>query len=341
MPRVTLRNIADEAGVHVSTVSRTLAQARRGVAPRSRTGRQIIAIAERAGYEHDVLAAGLRTRRTHMLGVLVPRLTDITLSTIYEGLDERATSVGYQTVVANTLDSPDEQRRRAELLLKRRVDGLILGDARADDRYLEDLATRQIPFVLMNRRHTRFDSVICGDYDGGRMIGHHLAGLGHERIGIIAGRTDASTGTDRTRGCIDALREHGIEVPAEWLVPSSFSPDGGREATLRIMAHRKRPTALFAVTDIVALGAMGALRDRRLKVGTDVAVAGFNDISLARELLVPLTTVRSPMARIGAEAAQMLIDRLNEPELPEHGSRSIVLAPELVVRESTLGPAGA
>lgn len=339
MPRVTLRDIADEANVHVSTVSRTLAQARRGVAPRSESGRRIISIAERAGYEHDVLAAGLRTRRTHMLGVLVPRLTDITLSTIYEGLDERAAAVGYQTVVANTLDSPHEQRRRAELLLTRRVDGLILGDARSGDAYLDDLEARRVPFVLVNRAHSRFDSVTCDDYGGGRLVGHHLAGLGHEHIGIIAGRPDASTAVDRTRGCIEALHEHGIDVPPQWLVHSSFSPDGGREAAMRVMAHRHRPTALFAVTDLIALGVMGALRDRHLTVGADVAVAGFNDIVLARELLVPLTTVRSPMGQIGAEAAQLLIDRLDESELPEHGSRSVVLDSELVVRESTLGPA--
>src|SRR5699024_1601545 len=109
-------------------------------------------------------------------------------------------------------DSEAEQRRRAELLLARRVDGLVLGDTRIGDTYLTDLNKRGVPFVLMNRRRPEFDSVTCDDLEGGRSAGHHLAGLGHRRIAIVAGPTDASTAVDRVKGCLEALREHDIDV---------------------------------------------------------------------------------------------------------------------------------
>src|SRR4051812_2770954 len=170
--RVTLRQIAEASGVAVSTASRVLSRARRGDAPMSDVAVRVLAVAEEMGYERDLYAASLRTQRTHMIGVLVPQLTDVVLSTIYGGIDQAAAQSGYQTVVANTLDSPAEQRRRAETLLNRRVDGLIFGDARTDNPFLDDLATRGVPFALVSRRHAPYPAVTCDDFEGGRLVGN-------------------------------------------------------------------------------------------------------------------------------------------------------------------------
>jgi LacI family transcriptional regulator len=334
--RPTLPDIAEEAGVSVSTASRVLTRARTG-ASRSATAEQVIAIAERRGYEPDVFAASLRTRRTHMLGVLVPRLTDGVLSTIYEGLDSAAEGLGYQTVVANTFDRGEEQRRRAEMLLARRVDGLILGDARTDDDYLDELASRRVPFVLVSRSHPPHDSVTCDDLAGGRLVGDHLADLGHRRIGIIAGEPHATTGRDRTQGCLEVLHRRGVDVRPTSVVHSAFDADGGYAATRRLMENSEPPTAIFAVNDMAAIGAIGALRDLGHRAGVDVAVVGFNDISIAAHLPVPLTSVRSPMTTIGAQAARLLVDRLG-PTKPASQAREPVqlrLAPQLFVRQSS------
>jgi LacI family transcriptional regulator len=255
------------------------------------------------------------------------------LSTIYEGIDRAATELGYQTVVANTLDSPDEQRRRAELLLSRRVDGLILGDAHAGGPFLAELTERGTPFVLVSRTHDGFDSVTADDYAGGRLVGTHLADLGHRRIGIIAGQPYASTGRERAKGCADALAERGIDTPRDLMVHSTFDADGGRTATLRLMRKKRPPTAIFAVNDITAIGVMGALRDLEYKIGTDVAVVGFNDISIARDLPVPLSTVRSALDQMGAEAARMLVARLRGET--RDSPRQQRLPTQLVVRESS------
>jgi LacI family transcriptional regulator len=334
--RPTLRDIAEEAGVSISTASRVLARARTGP-PRSAAAKRVVAIAERLGYQPDLSAASLRTRRTRMLGVLVPRLTDIVLSTIYEGLDSAAESLGYQTVVANTLDSSEEQRRRAEMLLTRRVDGLILGDARIDDPYLDELAARRVPFALVSRSHPPYDSVTCDDRAGGRLVGDHLADLGHRRIGIIAGEPHATTGRDRTQGCLEVLRRRGVEVPSSWVVHSTFDAHGGHAAAHRLMQGSDVPTALFAVNDMTAIGVIGALRDLGRRPGTDVAVVGFNDISIAAELPVPLTSVRSPLTEMGADAARVLVDRLqlSGPAVQARVPVQLRLAPQLFVRASS------
>lgn len=331
--RATLREIAEAAGVAVSTASRTLARARQGLPPISPSAERVLAAAAHANYQPDLHAASLRSNRTHMLGVLVPKLTDVVLSTIYEGIDLAASELGYQTVVANTMDSPDEQRRRAELLLSYRVDGLIFGDAHDNDPLLAELDARGVPFVLVSRSQGGFDSVTCDDYTGGRLAGTHLADLGHRRIGIIAGQPYASTGQERSRGCIEALAERGIPTPPDFLVHSGFDAEGGREATLRLMRSDSPPTAIFAVNDITAIGAMGALRALGHRVGSDVAVVGYNDITIARDLPVPLTSIRSPLSQMGSQAAQMLIGRLRgaPPSAPQHHR----LHAHLVVRESS------
>lgn len=331
--RTTLREIAQAAGVAVSTASRALARSRQGLPPTSAAAGRVVAVAGHLNYEPNLFAASLRTRRTHVIGVLVPFLTDVVLSTIYEGIDSAASELGYQTVVANTLDRAEEQRRRAELLLSRQVDGLVFGDARSDDPFLSELDVRGVPFVLVSRSHPGFDSVTCDDLAGGRLVGNHLADLGHRRIGIVAGQPYASTGRERTLGCIEALSHRGIEMARGTVVNSTFDAAGGRDATLQLMRRREPPTAIFAVNDTTAIGAMGALRDLGLIAGQNVAVVGFNDINVSGELPIPLSTVRSPLVEMGGEAARLLISRLGREN--RAAVQHIRLPPHIIVRESS------
>lgn len=333
---VNLKDIAREAGVSLSTASRVLSRARSGGATDTAAAQRVLKAAAEMGYEPNLFAASLRTNKTRMLGVLVPHLTDVVLSTIYEGIDERASTAGYQTVVANTMDDPGQQRLRAERLLQRGVDGLVFGDAHLDAPFLDELAGRHVPFVLVSRRHAPYDSVTCDDFAGGRLVGNHLADLGHRDIAIIAGQPYASTGIDRTEGCLAALHERGITLRQDRIVPSSFDAQSGHQVASRLMSVDKPPTAIFAVNDITAIGAMGALRDLGYQVGRDVAVVGFNDITIAADLPTPLTTVRSPLKQMGEEAADLLLHRLQQGgDSPDHSFTESRLAPHLIVRESS------
>ncbi len=330
--RATLRTIAERAGVHLSTVSRVLnasdTESSRAAGPA--TIERIRAIAAELAYVPDPSGTSLRLQRTKLIGVLVPRLSDIVLATIYEGIEEVAATYGYHTVVANTRDERAIQRERTELMLTRRVDGLIFGDAYADAEYVDALAERDVPFVLVSRHAGRHPSATCDDWEGGRLVAAHLLELGHRRVAVVAGEPYASTGIDRTGGFVERMGEAGVEVRPEWILHSRFDTRGGHEAARALLDVEEKPTAIFAVNDFAAIGTMGAVRDAGFRVGEDVSVVGFNDVPLACDLPLPLTTVRSPMHEMGQRSVHLLMKVLAgerpEPEL---------LAPELRVRAST------
>lgn len=336
---VTLKDLAAELGIHVSTVSRVLhseTDVARAAASKE-TARRVRELAESRGYSPDPQAASLRTRRTRAIGVIVPRLSDLVLATMYEGVEEAAADSNHSTFVMNSHDDLEEQRRKAEIMLARRVDGLILGDVHAGSSLVDDLTARHVPFVLMNRRYPGFPSSTCDDTAGGRMVADHLWASGHRSVAIIAGEPYASTGVERTAGFLEHWRELGGEVRADRILPSRFDTEGGRQAAEELLRlGGDAPTAVFAVNDFAAIGAMGALRAAGLVVGQDVAVVGFNDTSLAAQLPIPLSSVRSPMVEIGRTAVGMLRRVMNGEEV-----ESVRHAPELVVRESSASATGA
>ncbi|WP_069812260.1 LacI family DNA-binding transcriptional regulator [Streptomyces sp. TP-A0874] len=324
-----LAEVAAAAGVHQSTASRALRGAP-GVG--ADTCERVREAARLLGYMAHPAAASLRTGRSRLLGVLVPRLTDIVLATVYEGIESGATAAGYQAVVANTGDDPAVQRRKVERLLALRVDGLLLGDARLDAPIAADLLAQGVPTVLVSRRLPRVPSYTCDDLAGGRMVAEHLLALGHRRVGVVAGEPHASTGVERTRGFLRAFAAAGAPVDPALIVNSAFDARGGELAGHHLLTVRPRPTAIFAVNDFAAIGVMGALRVSGLVPGEDLAVAGFNDVPLSAQLPIPLTSVRSPMREMGERAATALV------RVVEGGTaRSRRLTPRLVVRASTAG----
>lgn len=330
---VTLAEIARRAGVHVSTVSRALSPDSRGVG--SATIERIRLLAEELGYLPHPAAAELRTGRSGLLGVLVPDLTDMVLSTIYAGVDARAHESAYSTFVSNTHDDLDLRGGKLEELLARRVEGVILGDARMDgDELVEKLKRRGLPYVLVSRRLRGSPSVTTDDIAGGSLAAEHLLSLGHQDVGIVAGPTYASTAVERTHGFVKKYLESGIHLPDGRIVNGIADAPGGHAAADELLTANPEITAIFAANDFAAIGTMGAIREHGRTPGKDIAVVGYNDVPLSAYLPVPLTSVRSPMLDMGREGASMLIDLLEgrtvEPKL---------LKPELMARASTV-PAG-
>ncbi|WP_076521467.1 LacI family DNA-binding transcriptional regulator [Achromobacter sp. MFA1 R4] len=335
---VTLQSLARQLGLNVSTVSRVLNgsedDARGAAAPD--TVKRIRALAAELHYQTNPHAASLKTRRSRTIGVLVPRLSDMVLATIYEGIDEAAAEHGYLTFVSNTQDVPDKQRKLIDMAVARRVDGLILGDAHSgpDDAppnpLLADLAARDVPFVLVSRHAGSHCAVTCDDIEGGRLAAEHLLAMGHRRIAVMMGEPFASTGRDRSNGFLDYCSRHGVEVPAHWRIASPFDTDAGRALGARLLDTADRPTAIFAVNDFLAVGVMGAARDHGLEAGRDVAIVGYNDTPLAGALPIGLTTIHSPMHQMGRLGLELLLQKLAGGQPPSQR-----LAPWLVVRDSS------
>jgi LacI family transcriptional regulator len=328
--------IAELSGVHVTTVSRVLngadSQARHAAAPE--TVARIRALAAELGYRPNPHATSLRAGRSNLIGVLVPRLSDLVLATIYEGIEDRANQEGLSTFVTNSHDVPANQRARTQMMLDRRVDGLIFGDALRDGRFVDSIAQDGVPFVLVSRHAGDHPSVCCDDVAGGRLAAEHLMNLGHTDVAVIAGEPYASTGVDRTEGFVAAMAENGIQVPPSRILHSRFDADGGRAAAARILRMRRRPTAVFVVNDFAAIGMMGVLYTAGIRVPDDIAVVGYNDTPLARSVAPALTTIRSPMFEMGQQAVDMLVRVVGG----EDGGQ-VRLTPTLQARGTTLAAA--
>ncbi|GAA1176358.1 substrate-binding domain-containing protein [Ornithinimicrobium humiphilum] len=324
----TLTSLAAELGVHVSTVSRALSDAPAGVS--TATMEAVRRLAEERGYRSNLTARALRTGRTRVLGMLVPRLADPVLALLHEGVDERAIEAGYTTVVANTLDRADLREKRLDLMLQRRVDGAVVADSLLHSHIADQLEATGVPHVLALRCVPDRLCVGTDDLAGGRLVAEHLLALGHRRFGVVAGDTRASTGHERTVGFLAACEEAGVEVRPEAVVPCLFDVRSGAAATERVLEAVPDVTAIFAGSDNVALGVLGTLRDAGRSVPDDVALVGYNDLDLAAALPVPLTTVDSRILEVGQLATRMLLELLGGGS-PEPAR----LAPRLVVRAST------
>ncbi len=295
------------------------------------TAEAIRAAARDLGYFVDPWAASLRTQRTKSIGVLLPRLTDSVLAMIFEAIDNVATEAGYQALVASTGDDAQEQRRRVGLLEGRRVDGLVITTARTDDeKYLDELHDRGVPFVLANRAVGHHPVARGDDRNGGLLATRHLLADGHRRIGIIAGAPYAATSSDRTHGYRDALAEVGVEVDPRLVVESGPHVEDGLRGARQLLALDSPPTAIFAVNDQIAVGAMAAIRDAALDVGSDVAVVGYNDTPLSARLPIPLSSVHHPVQAIGRLAMENLLALL-AGEQPQ----SVTFPVRLTVRASS------
>lgn len=325
--RATLRTIADRAGVHPSTASRVLTG---GGRVSESTAARVRAIAEELGYEPDLVARSLRTRRTFAIGMVIPRLSDIVLSLMVEAASDRARETGYQVVTMSTRDRDAEQGVLVEMLLDRRVDGLILATAAMEDPVPDALAARGVPFVLLNRLSGAHPAVTGDDELGGYLATRHLLTQGHIRIGIVAGPPHVSTAVLRLRGFRRAHEEAGLAVDPDLVVHSSFSIEGGEEAGAQLLAPESRPTAVFAVNDFAAIGVMAAARDQRLAIPDDVAVIGYNDVAIAERLPIPLSSVALPLEEMGKFAVDLLLEQLAEKDM-----RSVLLPPTLHVRTSS------
>ena len=297
------------------------------------TAERVRHIAREMAYTPDLIGRSLRTQRTQLFGVLVPRMTDVVFALVHEGIEDAAAAHGYYTYTATTRDDTDEQRVRIEMMLSQRVTGLIFGDAHHGSSPIDEVAALGIPFVLINRRSGDHPSVTCDDYEGGRLVAQHLLSLGHERVAVVAGELFSSTDIDRTRGFLDTYRQEGVRVPHENIVNGRVDSSGGNAAGRQLLDFDPRLTAIFAVNDFAAVGVMGAARERGMRVGTDLSVVGFNDVPLAKQLPLPLTTVRSSLYEMGTRAVQMLIQILAGEKVQQE-----LLLPTLQVRESS-GPA--
>jgi LacI family transcriptional regulator len=328
----TLHFLAEKLNIHDSTVSRVLNgdTTIAAKAASALTRKQIHALAAQYNYVPNPHAVNLRTSKSRLIGVSVPKLSDYVWASIYEGIEEYALENGYFAYVTNSYDNAGIQGRQLSLALTRRVDGLIIGDAHTTPESEKFLNSLEVPFILALRRTGNFLSVTCDDIAGGRQAAEHLFARGHRDVAILAGSAITTTGQERTAGFVRFYQEAGYPIAPERIVFSHFDTEAGREGAKYLLARFPSLTAIYAVNDFAAIGAMGAMRLSGIVPGSDMALIGYNDTPLAAELPIPLTTLRNPFRELGTEAMRLLLSLLGG-----EACESILLKPRLVVRESS------
>jgi LacI family transcriptional regulator len=320
--------------VHPSTVSRALHRADLPLRPETR--RRVLAAVERLGYRPSAIARGLRLQRTHALGMLVPDITNPFFPPIIRGVEEAARDRGYELVLCNTDDSPERETASLRLLREHQADGLLIATSRMADATVAGLRRERFPFVLVNRG-SRVSADLAVEVDNERAaeaVIAHLAGLGHRRIAHIAGPLSTTTGAERAAGFREAMKARGLPTDASLLEEAdAYAESSGHAACSRLLGAA--PTAIFAANDLLALGALRAVREAHLRVPQDVSLVGVNDIPLAELIDPPLTTIRVPQREMGRLAANMLIAVLEKTPIAH---RHVVLDTTLVIRGSTGAP---
>lgn len=331
-PRVTIRDVALAAGVHVSTVSRALDPARRGLISDD-VMRAVVEAAQRLGYRPNRAASALRTGRTQTIGVLVPDMTNPVFPPILQGIEASAAARGYFVLVAHAAQGPIA-RAVVERMIAQRVDGLLLANATRNDPLVAQLLRAGLPAVLVNRADEagRLSAVIGDDRLAMTLAVDHLVRQGHARLAHLAGPQNVPTGVARRQGFEQALHDRGLAA-AGIVECAAYSRAAGADAMRALLGRSPpRPDAVVCCNDLVALGAYDALRDAGLAVPADLSVTGHNDMPLVDMVDPPLTTIRLPHRELGWRAAELLFEAL--AGAPASVS-TVVLRPELIVRGST------
>jgi LacI family transcriptional regulator len=335
---VTLKELAARAQVHPSTISRVANHdPKLRIAPPTRL--RIEALLRETEYRPNGVARGLKLRQTLVLAVVIPDITNPFFASLFRGVEDAASPRGYNVLLCNTDGSPARQRSHLQSLHARRVDGVIMASSFLKDPTVRWLRQQGIPYVLVNRYSDEGHDAFVGSDDlvGGRLATEHLIELGHRRIGHLAGKLTVSTGVMRRRGYLAALAERGLTADPRLVVESGYTEEGGARAAERLLAVPDRPTAIFAVTDMTAVGAFGVARRMGLRIPEDVAIVGYNDIPLATRIVPALTTVHVPIHDFGAAAARLLLEQIDSGE---PSRRRVIFNPQLIVRGSTHAGAG-
>ena len=327
--RVTIRDVAERAGVSRQTVSRAIND--KGEIS-AETRKQVLDVARELGYWPNTLARGLRTRHTQTIGLVVPDIANPFFAEVARGASEVAYGEGYSVVLSNTDEQPARELQALRTLAAHQVDGLLLVSSRLDDDALAEAAERWRPAVLVNRRCPQVPgvgSVMVDDVAAAMKAVHYLAGKGRVPIAFLSGTEGSRSAALRRQGFERAAREAGLADAHSVLCAPTF--EGGLAAALRALSDAPRPAALLAYNDLVALGALEACRRLQVQVPEDLAVMGWDDLLFTAYVWPALTTMRQPKAELGARAMRMLLDLVGDPEA---APASVQIQAELVIRNS-------
>jgi len=331
---ITLKQIAQELNISVMTVSRAL---NNHPNVNKKTREKVLKAAKRLGYIPNFIAKSLVKKKTYTIGVVVPEITYSFFPEAIKGIEEIASSHGYQLILAYSAEDAQKEKSALLTLASKRVDGILISIAETSNDYsiYKQILSLGIPVVFFDRcvYNIGASCVSIDDENASEMLTEHLILHGYKRLAHLSGTLSVSIGKLRLKGFKKALKKYGLEINSDLIVETGFKEEEGYEAMNKILnlPEEKLPRAIVAVNDPVAYGAIKAIEEKGLKIPNDIAIVGFSDDIRANLIPTPLTTVKQHAYELGKVAATKLFNHIENKN--EKIERKIVKS-ELIIRKS-------
>ncbi|WP_053074961.1 LacI family DNA-binding transcriptional regulator [Ornithinibacillus californiensis] len=331
MSKYTIKDLARETGYSITTISRALNNKKEGVSEETRE--RILEVARQKNYQPNSFARGLITKKSNLLGLIVPNILNPFFPEICRGAEDEAAQNGYSLIICNSDDQSDKEEKYIRLLKEQQVDGVLLASMnKLTSRSEEFLSASNIPYILMDRGSEDSNSsrVLLDDFQGGYLAGKHLIEMGHHQIACMTGPPDVMNSTKRLKGFLQAMDEHDISVPEYYILNGNYHLEDAYVQAKEFF-QKNKATAIFAANDLMACGIYQAIFELGMSIPNDLSVVGFDDIPFAQVLHPKLTTIRQNTYQMGQDSVRLLIKKINKEPV-----ESLLYEPTLVIRESTI-----
>ncbi|MCM3113773.1 LacI family transcriptional regulator [Neobacillus sp. MER 74] len=327
----TMKDISKKANVSIATVSAVVNQSTY-VSPEltERVNRAI----EELNYRPNAIARSLKMKSTNTVGVILSDILNPYYPAIVKGMDDVAIKNNFSVILCNTSNDNNRFQSYLDLMVDKRVDGLILANISNQEELLE-VEKRNLNFVLVNRRPLGYNTSYVGVNNqlAIELAVNHLVSLGYKRIAFIGGNSDLSTSKERLRGFIQGKTQNGLQATNDLIFEGEYTQESGYASVIKMLKQVKElPDAICAASDLIAFGIIKALRDKGIRVPEDIAVIGNDNNNFSKDFLVPLSTVNHPTYEMGKLGMELLLQRVNEGE--NHFPKQVILTPSLIIRES-------
>ncbi len=329
----TIKDIAKQLNVSISTVSRALRDASD---INSLTKKNIMTLAKELNYQPNRLALSFRQKQTHTIGVIVPNL-DYVLSQMVKGIDEVALEAGLTVMVCQSNESFGREILNTRRLLDSLVDGFIISVSSETNSFdhFNKVLDRNLPMIMFDRTtpHLNIPNVIVDNEQGGFMATEHLILQGYKHIAILAGQKNLGISNDRLNGYKRALKKHKMKVDEKLIIHCDFNQEYAYFATDELLSAKKKPDAIFTISDRLAVGAMLAIRKKGISIPNDIGLISFNNEPLLSLVTPSISSIDMPIFELGKAAAKLFIEVMHNKEIDP--KTQVILQPKLIVRTST------
>lgn len=336
--KITIKEIAKEAGVSIATVSMILNNKDKNISAATRM--RVMDVVKKHNYVPNAMAGSLITQRTHLVGLILPDITNPFFPGIARGAEDKANETGYSIIFCNTDDKLEVEEKYIETLTKKMADGIIIAHSSNSEKMSEILERCKVPIILIDRD---FDSnnirgkVLVNNYEGAYKGVSYLIHKGYNKVAYLSGSQKTKTAQDRLEGYKRALEDNGLKYDEKLVRHGEYRIEWGRNGVKELLSQGDAWDAVFCGNDLIAIGAMKELREKGYNIPEDIGVMGFDDIYMASLVEPSLTTIKQPNYKMGYMAMELLLENMNNTDKSNSQElKSITLETEIVERNSII-----